>query len=154
MAIDWPKIRNDYINGGGSYRALAEKYGVSATAIANKAKTENWKQAKEEQLHKTCTKLAQKTSDSIVEHEISRKERILKLTDCLIEKMETAVAEIDATDLLTIKGYQQVANALKTVNELQADITQDGKKDTEIEDLAPLAALLNRNDKDTNNTMG
>lgn len=24
MAIDWPKIRNDYINGGGSQRALAE----------------------------------------------------------------------------------------------------------------------------------
>ena len=28
MAVDWLAIRNDYINGGGSYRKLAEKYGV------------------------------------------------------------------------------------------------------------------------------
>lgn len=104
MAVDWPKIRNDYINGGGSYRALAEKYGVSATAIANKSRAENWKQAKEEQLHKTCTKLAQKTSDVIVEHEVNRTEKILELTDSLVDRIAKAISELD---IVTVKNKRK-----------------------------------------------
>ncbi len=44
MAVDWLKIRNDYINGGGSYRVLAEKYGVNKDTIAARAKKEQWVQ--------------------------------------------------------------------------------------------------------------
>lgn len=191
MAIDWPKIRNDYINGGGSYRALAEKYGVSEQSIGLRGRTENWVQLKNEQLGKISTKLAQKTSDVIVEHEVNRTEKILELTDSLVDKIEMAITELD---IATVKnkrktkvieynnedapfkptkevieeneeilemfsvidrlGLQQVANALKIVSEIQTDIAKDGKESTDIEDLTPLAALLNRNDKDTNNTMG
>ena len=65
MAIDWHAIRNDYINGGGSYRKLAEKYGVDKSTIAKKGKEENWKQLKETQTDKTRTKTAQKTEEKI-----------------------------------------------------------------------------------------
>ena len=40
MAIDWLKIRNEYIAGGGSYRALAEKYEVSLDTVKRRASAE------------------------------------------------------------------------------------------------------------------
>lgn len=43
MAVDWLRIKNDYICGGGSYRALAEKYGVPASALAKRARAEGWR---------------------------------------------------------------------------------------------------------------
>lgn len=65
MAVDWLKIKNDYINGGGSYRKLAEKYGVKFAALRSRAEKEKWPALKEEQQHKIDTKTAQKTQDKI-----------------------------------------------------------------------------------------
>lgn len=65
MAVDWLAIRNDYINGGGSYRKLAEKYGVNKDTIAQKAKSEGWKEQRDIQTDKTQTEALQKTQGKI-----------------------------------------------------------------------------------------
>lgn len=65
MAVDWLAIKNDYINGGGSYRKLAEKYGVKFASLRARAEKEKWPKLREEQQHKTSTKIAQKTQDKI-----------------------------------------------------------------------------------------
>ena len=65
MAIDWLAIRNDYINGGGSYRKLAEKYGVSFNTLQDRAKREDWKSLKESQHDKITTESRQKTQEKI-----------------------------------------------------------------------------------------
>ena len=65
MAVDWLAIRNDYINGGGSYRKLAEKYGVSFNTLKEKAVEERWAKLKEDQHHKITTITQQKTQDKI-----------------------------------------------------------------------------------------
>lgn len=67
MAVNWLKIKNDYINGGGSYRKLAEKYGVNKDSIAQKAKAENWKGLRDIQTDKTQTATIQKTQEKISE---------------------------------------------------------------------------------------
>lgn len=83
MAVDWLAIRNDYINGGGSYRKLAEKYGVSFNTLKDKAVEEGWKSLKEEHHNKTTTKAQQKTEEKIsdaLSEEAATKARIrLKL---------------------------------------------------------------------------
>ena len=63
MAVDWLTIRNDYINGGGSYRKLAEKYGITLATIRRRAEAENWIKLREEHQHKINTKAAQKRTD-------------------------------------------------------------------------------------------
>lgn len=63
--IDWVAIKDEYITGDLSYQDLAHKYSISKTAIANKAKTENWVKLKEKYLNETCTKLVQKTAEKI-----------------------------------------------------------------------------------------
>lgn len=65
MAVDWLAIRNDYINGGGSYRKLAEKYGVSFNTLKEKAVEERWAKLKEDHHHKITTITQQKTQDKI-----------------------------------------------------------------------------------------
>ncbi|MDD6236378.1 MAG: helix-turn-helix domain-containing protein, partial [Clostridiales bacterium] len=81
--INWIKIKNDYINGRGSYRKLADKYGISATSIGKRARLEGWAEQREKQLHKSYTKVAQKTADRIAEREADRVARLLGTTDKL-----------------------------------------------------------------------
>ena len=52
VAVDWLKIRNDYINGGGSYRQLAEKYNVKFSALREVAFREEWVAAKRDKRSK------------------------------------------------------------------------------------------------------
>lgn len=69
MAADWLTIRNDYINGGGSYRQLAEKYGVALRTIAKHAKDEEWQKQKEENNNMVAIAVQQKTVEKIAESE-------------------------------------------------------------------------------------
>lgn len=105
MAVDWLAIRNDYINGGGSYRKLAEKYGVSTKSITAHSKAENWPGLKAEQENKTSTKVLQETADVIVKNEVERIERLMSISDKMIGKIEKAVEELDLA---------QVTNKTKT----------------------------------------
>lgn len=67
MAVDWLTIRNDYINGGGSYRKLAEKYGIKFSVLKDVAVKQKWKEAKEEHANKIRTETEQKTVTKISE---------------------------------------------------------------------------------------
>lgn len=105
VAVDWLAIRNDYINGGGSYRKLAEKYGVPFGSLRSRAEKENWPELKKKQLHKISTKTAQKTAEIIVKKEVKRAERMMGIHDQLLDKLEQAVSELDMA---------QVTNKTKT----------------------------------------
>ena len=65
MSVDWLAIRNDYINGGGSYRKLAEKYGITLATLRVQAEREKWPDLKKDQQHKTSTKAALKAQEKI-----------------------------------------------------------------------------------------
>lgn len=108
---DWLTIRNDYINGGGSYRKMAEKYGVTFGAVRTRAEREGWPRLKEEQLHELCIRTAQETREKIAEatsnvaaEEAATKARIraklFKLAEDWVNKREE-IGE-DATDFRRI----------------------------------------------------
>nr|DAQ76793.1 MAG TPA: Protein of unknown function (DUF1804) [Caudoviricetes sp.] len=100
MAADWLKIRNDYINGGGSYRKLAEKYGVSFDTLQDKAKREEWKKQKENQHDKITTKSRQKTAEKTavaISDEAVIKIRIRAKLLKLAEKWLDSIEDIEDT---------------------------------------------------------
>ena len=103
MAVDWLAIRNDYINGGGSQRKLAEKYSVPYGSLRARAEAEGWKKLRDEQLRKISAITAQKTADAIVKNEVKRVERLLAINDQLIDKIEKAVTELDLTQITNKK---------------------------------------------------
>ena len=65
MAVDWLAIRNDYINGGGSYRSIAKKYGVTFSVLKDKAVKGKWAEAKREHENKIRTEAERKTQEKI-----------------------------------------------------------------------------------------
>lgn len=69
MAADWLTIRNDYVNGGGSYRQLSEKYGVPFSTLSDRATKGKWKQAKDEHWDNVVKETEQKTAEKISESE-------------------------------------------------------------------------------------
>lgn len=105
VAVDWLAIRNDYINGGGSYRKLAEKYGISIDAIKRKAAAEKWKDARTEHTQNIHQKVQEETADIVAKNEADRVKRLLSISDKMIDKIEKAVEELDLA---------QVTNKTKT----------------------------------------
>lgn len=105
MAVDWLKIKHDYINGGGSYRKLAEKYGVSASSLMQVAAKEKWSEEKKKQLSKIEAKTKQKAVEEIAKREADRVARLLSITDKFVDRIEQAVKELNQT---------QVTNKTKT----------------------------------------
>lgn len=89
--MDWQAIKTEYITTKTSYRKLATKYGVSATAIANKSKAENWLEQREQFLNKTFTKTVEVASKK----QVDRMARIMDASDRLLEKLEKAIEELD-----------------------------------------------------------
>ena len=91
---DWVIIRADYVSGGGSFRVLAEKYGISIDAIKRKAAAEKWS----EERTITAPKIHQKTVRLVVqqkaEQNADRLTRILSLNDALLSKAERGVSEL------------------------------------------------------------
>ena len=69
--INWLNIKNEYINSGGSYRALAKKYGVSLSSIQRRAQREKWLDLKRDNISKidleTVEKTVEKASDIMAE---------------------------------------------------------------------------------------
>lgn len=128
MAVDWLAIKTEYINGGISYRKLAEKYGVSANTICARAKAEKWREAKEEHLYKTCTKLVQKTEEKISDalsdaaaDEASIKSRIrLKIYREIENRLNAE--EVDASD------FRKLVQSYKDMCEI---VVEDGKNKQE-----------------------
>lgn len=99
MAVDWLRIKSEYVNGGVSYRELSEKYGVSQSAIRKKAAAEKWTGTKTEQLHKIGTTAEQKTVDKIsdaLSDEAAAKVRIkasmMRLAEGWFAKQERIIA--------------------------------------------------------------
>ena len=65
MAVDWLKLKTEYINGGISYRKLAEKHGISFAVLKDKAVKERWAEAREHHANKVRTATEQKVVDKI-----------------------------------------------------------------------------------------
>ena len=95
MAVDWLTIRNDYINGGGSYRKLSEKYGVALRTIAKHAKDEEWQQLKEENLNAVAIAVQQKTTEKIAESESEIAAIRSRLRLKIMQQLETRLSKAE-----------------------------------------------------------
>ncbi len=96
VAVDWLKIKSEYINGGISYRKLAEKHGVSFSVLKDKAVKERWTTAREQHTENLRTSIEQKTVEKIsdaLSDEAAAKVKIraglVKLAADWVEKQES-----------------------------------------------------------------
>ena len=132
MAVDWLKIRNEYINGGGSYRELSKKYGVSVRSICLKSKAENWIEQKEEQLNEISTEISRKTAEKIIDSESEVAAIRSRLRLKFMQEIESRIANVDSDGM----EFRRLVQSYKDMCEIT-----DGIGGTEEHDDGFLEAL-------------
>lgn len=121
---DWNAIRKEYIQGGVSYRELAAKYGVPLKNLARRAKDEKWVELREQANHKAATK----TVDTVARQNAKVDDRINRLANRLIDKLEKAVDELDVKTV-TMKTTMKTGPAKVTTEYRKLDKEQEGPVD-------------------------
>lgn len=123
MAVDWLKIKTEYINGDISYRALAKKWSVPFPTLRDRAVREFWTEAKEQQRNKVVTETAQKTADKISDNEseiASIKSRIrLKIYQELEHRLNAN--GVDGADFRRLVQNYKDMNDIEIVDVPQTD---------------------------------
>jgi hypothetical protein len=145
--VSWRKIKAEYIAGGISQRALAEKYGISWGTLRKRANIEKWntkrKAAEKKTLQKVEQKTAEKTADIVSDNAVYLeriKTKLLQKLEGMVDNFPTGNAqEIKIKDkgLETIYRMRDIAAVYVALEDKTA------KAQTDMEDLTPLVVLLN-----------
>lgn len=137
MAVDWLKIKTEYINGNISYRKLAEKYGVSFNTLKEHATDEKWKELREEQHHKTAIRTQQKSEEKIsdaLSDEAAAKVRIkasmMRLAEGWFAKQERMIAESPQENVVDPNEFRKMVQSCVDLGIMEvqegADVEDDG----------------------------
>ena len=111
---DWKKIKAEYIRGGTSYRKLANKYGVSFSALRRLAAKEKWTDLRTQSGHKANAKMV----ENIASQEAKRVDMFSTIADMLLQQIYNDVQQ--GKVLLTGKGtYRDVTGAIKDLKEIK-----------------------------------
>lgn len=115
--MNWNKIKTEYITDeSSSLRKLADKYGVSLTAIRDKCKAEGWVKEKTQYQHKITTDCI----ENIADEQVKRATRLKTVADKLLAKIEAAVDDANMQDILKSKqALKQLTGALKDIKDIQ-----------------------------------
>ena len=141
--MSWRKIKAEYIAGGISQRALAEKHGVPFGTLQKRARKEKWNAKRKKADEKAVEKVAQKTAEIVADNatlcEQIKTKLLRKLSEMVDNFPNTNAAEmrerIGHTDYIyRMKDLAAVYNSL-------TDVIPKGQS-ADIEDLSPLVELL------------
>ena len=140
--MNWRKIKAEYIAGGISQRALAEKYGVSRTMVMRKANKEKWTEKRSAAETKAMERVEQKTAEEVADNAVLLqriKNKLLRKLDQMVDQYpEAGVAELKIRG----KNVEQVYR-MKDIAAVYAALEDKTiKASVDIEDLSPLAELL------------
>lgn len=85
---DWEAVRAEYVSDSKcTYRSLAEKYGVSANAIAVRSRGENWRQMRRERSESISRMIIEKRTQEDVERFL----QVSNTAQALVDRIEAAV---------------------------------------------------------------
>ena len=121
--IDWNAIRAEYIGGGISQRKIADKYGVNADVLMQRANREHWKRDRDKAESKASAKIQQKAADAIADNATLAadiKRRLLLRLKRTEEKFP-----MDATEVRAKVGNSYAVYRLKDLTAAYRDLTGD-----------------------------
>lgn len=120
MAVDWLRIKTEYINGNISLRKLAEKRGVPYSSIAKVAANEKWNDLRESQRIKTESKTNRKTEDKISDALSDEAAAKVRIRAKIYAELENRLneAEVGSAD------FRRLVQSYKDMCEIQDDSKQ------------------------------
>lgn len=141
--MNWRRIKAEYIAGGISQRAIAEKYGVSVRTIERRAQKEKWTTKRRDADGKAVEKLANKKAEIVIDNAVL----LERAKTGLLKRLVAMVEEYPDTNAAELRKKQNGALLIYRMKDIAAiyaaleDKTAAGKN-PDIEDLTPLAELL------------
>ena len=141
--MNWRKIKAEYIAGGISQRALAEKYGVSASNLMRRANREEWNKRRLAAESKAIANTEQKTADAVADNAVLL-ERIKNKLLLKLSGMIDGYPDTNAVEMRERIGHTDYIYRMKDIAAIYTaleDKTAAGKN-ADIEDLSPLTELL------------
>ena len=140
--VDWTKIKSEYITTKVTSDKLAEKYGISASAIKKVCASEKWAKARKEY----CNKVVQKNVKKAAEKATERRTNILSAADLLLKKWQEIMPDCaipddlrkmaatlkDIADIQMIKSDDDIAEQQARIENLRKNISRDDNKREDI----------------------
>lgn len=120
---DWNLIRAEYIAGGISQRKLAEKHGVSADVLMQKANRESWKKDRDDAVSKALALVQQKSATAIAEN-VEVAAELKKQLLARLKQIEKAYP-IDATEVRSKVGNKTAVFRIRDLTAAYKDLTDD-----------------------------
>ena len=116
MAIDWGKIKAEYVQGGITQEKLAAKYGCSRSYLAKKAMREGWTQKKHNVDQKREQKLVERVSSKLAKDD----EVVYRAATKLAQKIEAAIDMVEPEMLASgAMRTRDLTGALKDIADIK-----------------------------------
>ena len=140
--VNWRKIKAEYIAGGISQRALAEKYGIPQITVERRAKLEKWTRQRKAAEEKAIEKVSEKTAETIADNAVILQNIKTKLLRKL-ESMVDAYPDANAAEIKHRTKSTEITYRMRDIAAVYAALEDKTiKASVDIEDLSPLAELL------------
>lgn len=135
--MDWTAARDEYIQGGVTYRQLAEKYSVPLRTLGKRAKAEDWVGLRQQVVDKSATLAA----DAAAQAKADMATRIYDSAGLMLDKVLDALQQDDA---ITPKDIRALTAAVKDIREIVGVKSAGDQAEQE----ARIAALRSKADRD------
>lgn len=149
MAVDWLKIKTEYINGRVALRPLAEKHGVSYSQIAKVAAMEKWNDLRESQRikveSKTNQKILDKTADALSDEAAAKvriKASMMRLAEGWFVNQEKFIAEDPEKRGINPSDFRKMVQSCVELGVLDIVDPEDNDSDGLLEALGNSASSL------------
>ena len=140
--MSWRKIKAEYIAGGISQRAIAEKYNVPFGTLQKRARLEKWNNKRKKAEEKAVEKVTQKTVEEVADNAVT----LQRIKAKLLRKVEGMIDNFPNTNAGEMReriGNTDYIYKLKDLAAVYASLEDKTiKASVDVEDLSPLVELL------------
>lgn len=149
MAVDWLKIKTEYINGDISYRKLAEKYEIPFPTLRDRAVGEGWSDQRNNHrntvVKKTEQKIAEKTSEALSDEAAAKvriKASMMRLAEGWFIKQEEYIAEDPEKRGINPSDFRKMVQSCVELGVLDIQEPEDNDSDGLLDALGGNAVAL------------
>ena len=117
--IDWNAIKTEYIITDLSYRTLSHKYKVSFSRLSQVAASEKWREERKKYRENVVKRVVQKTAEKTSDEEVNRIQRVMKISDELVQAVERSMNELMQEEQIDTYKLRQIIQSLKDIKDIQ-----------------------------------
>lgn len=114
---DWTAIETEYITTATTYRALAQKYGLSEAAVARRAGAGDWVGKRRRQAGETQGEIIR----AVEAEKVSRAVRLQSVADILLDRVAALLGEPDRIGASDLRNLSSVLKSLKDIQMIRSD---------------------------------